>query len=110
MCQRGTKLIAFLKTLQGFNQEWQKSPALGPGKNLDWFGEIERKFVKLSMPTFTYRVFPLNYFMVPMLGKPLSIFQDFPAPLAPKNYSSSIGRRRRERRPMRWKDDVMSCL
>jgi hypothetical protein len=25
------------------------------GKNLVWFGEIERKFAKLSMPTFTYR-------------------------------------------------------
>jgi hypothetical protein len=33
----------------------------GPGtrqtasKNLVWFGEIERKLAKLSMPTFTYR-------------------------------------------------------
>ncbi len=25
------------------------------GKNLVWLGEIERKLVKLSMPTFTYR-------------------------------------------------------
>jgi len=25
-------LIAFLKTLQRLEQEWQKSPALGPGK------------------------------------------------------------------------------
>jgi hypothetical protein len=25
------------------------------GKNLVWFGEIERKLAKLSMPTFTYR-------------------------------------------------------
>jgi hypothetical protein len=25
------------------------------GKNLAWFGEIERKLAKLSMPTFTYR-------------------------------------------------------
>jgi hypothetical protein len=24
-------------------------------KNLVWFGEIERKLAKLSMPTFTYR-------------------------------------------------------
>jgi hypothetical protein len=27
------------------------------GKNLDWFGEIEKKLAKLSMPTFTYRSF-----------------------------------------------------
>jgi hypothetical protein len=25
------------------------------GKNLVWFGEIERKLAKLSMPTITYR-------------------------------------------------------
>jgi hypothetical protein len=25
-------------------------------KNLVWFGEIERKLAKLSMPTFTYRL------------------------------------------------------
>jgi hypothetical protein len=25
------------------------------GKNLVWFGEIERKLAKLSMPTFSYR-------------------------------------------------------
>jgi hypothetical protein len=25
------------------------------GKNLVWFGEIERKLAKLSMPAFTYR-------------------------------------------------------
>jgi hypothetical protein len=25
------------------------------GENLVWFGEIEEKFAKLSMPTFTYR-------------------------------------------------------
>jgi hypothetical protein len=28
------KLIAFLKTLQRLKQEWQKSPALGPGKQM----------------------------------------------------------------------------
>ncbi len=53
MCQRGTaqcpfgnltiykvyKLIAFLKTPQRLKQEWQKSPALGPGKRTakKWF-------------------------------------------------------------------------
>jgi hypothetical protein len=41
------KLIAFLKTLQRLKQEWQKSPALGPGKQTAkmWFsfGEIRRK-------------------------------------------------------------------
>jgi hypothetical protein len=44
-------LIAFLKTLQSLNEEWQKSPALGPGKqtekNLVWFGEIEKNLAKL---------------------------------------------------------------
>jgi hypothetical protein len=52
MCQRGNcpfsnlkiekiyKLIAFLKTLQRLKQEWQKSSALGPGKQTvkTWFG------------------------------------------------------------------------
>jgi hypothetical protein len=34
------KLIAFLKTLQRLKQEWQKSPALVPGKQTakTWFG------------------------------------------------------------------------
>jgi hypothetical protein len=32
------------------------------GKNLVWFGEIERKLAKLSMPTFI-TVLPHNYFM-----------------------------------------------
>jgi hypothetical protein len=33
-------LIAFLKTLQRLKQEWQKSPALGQGKQMakTWFG------------------------------------------------------------------------
>ncbi len=34
------KFISFLKTLQRLKQEWQKSPALGPGKQTakTWFG------------------------------------------------------------------------
>jgi hypothetical protein len=47
-------------------QEWQRSPAgtrQTDGKNMVWFGEIERKLAKLSMTTFTYR-YPLNYFML----------------------------------------------
>jgi hypothetical protein len=32
------------------------------GKNLVWFGEIERKLAKLLMPTFT-TVLSLNYFI-----------------------------------------------
>jgi hypothetical protein len=39
-------------------QEWQKRPAgtwQRDGKNLVWFGEIERKLIKLSKTTFTYR-------------------------------------------------------
>ncbi len=58
------KLITLLKKLQKFKQEfalkqeWQKSPAgtrQTDGKNLVWFGEIERKLAKLSKTTFTYR-------------------------------------------------------
>jgi hypothetical protein len=44
---------------------WQKSPAgtrQTDGKNLVWFGEIEQKLAKLSMPTFL-TVVPLDYFM-----------------------------------------------
>jgi hypothetical protein len=37
------------------------------GKNLVWFGEIERKLAKLSM-TILLTVLPLNYFW----GKPCS--------------------------------------
>jgi hypothetical protein len=39
-------------------QEWQKSPAgakQADGKNLVWFGEIEKKLAKLSKTTFAYR-------------------------------------------------------
>jgi hypothetical protein len=35
--------------------------------NWIWFGEIERKLAKLSMPTFTY-LSPLNYFMPVVLA------------------------------------------
>jgi hypothetical protein len=54
------KLIIFLKMLKKLKQEWQKSPAgtrQTDGKNLVWFGEIERKLAKLSKTTFTYRSF-----------------------------------------------------
>jgi hypothetical protein len=39
-------------------QKWHKRPAgtrQTDGKNLVWFGEIERKLAKLSMTTFAYR-------------------------------------------------------
>ncbi len=45
-----------LKRLQRLKQEWQKSAAgtrQTDGKNLVWFGEIERKIAKLSKTTFT---------------------------------------------------------
>jgi hypothetical protein len=47
------KLIAFQKTLQRLKQEWQKSPALGPGNQTakTWFG---LKKEKENLPTFTY--------------------------------------------------------
>jgi hypothetical protein len=34
------------------------------GKNLVWFGEIERKLAKLSMPLPLLTVLPLNFFYV----------------------------------------------
>jgi hypothetical protein len=52
------KLIIFIKTLQRLKQEWQKSPAGTrqiDGKNLVWFGEIEKKLAKLSKTAFTCR-------------------------------------------------------
>jgi hypothetical protein len=52
MCQRGncpfsnlkSRKYAFLKTLQRLKQEWQKSPALGAGKQMakTWF-VLEKK-------------------------------------------------------------------
>jgi hypothetical protein len=51
-------LIIFLKRLQKMKKEWQKSPAgtrQTDGKNLVWFGEIERKLAKLPKTTFTHR-------------------------------------------------------
>jgi hypothetical protein len=44
--------------MQRLKQEWQKILAgtrQTDGKNLVWFGEIERKLAKLSKTTFTYR-------------------------------------------------------
>jgi hypothetical protein len=52
------KLITFLKMLKKLKQEWQKISAgtrQTDGKNLVWFGEIERILAKLSKTTFTYR-------------------------------------------------------
>ncbi len=50
-------LITSLKRPQKMKQEWKKSPAgtrQTDGKNLVWFGEIERNLAKLSKTTFTY--------------------------------------------------------
>jgi hypothetical protein len=71
LCQRGNFPAHFailkpksiqvdnlLKRLQNLKQEWQKSAAgtrQTDGKNLVWFGEIERKLAKLSKTTFAYR-------------------------------------------------------
>jgi len=41
------------------------------GKNFVWFGEIERKLAKLSMPTF-FTVLALNYFLHKTHHTPLS--------------------------------------
>jgi hypothetical protein len=60
------KLIAFLETLQILEQEWQKSPALGPGKqtaktvfSLEKWKENLPNYQCLPLLT----VLPLNYFM-----------------------------------------------
>ncbi len=51
------KLTTFLR-LQRLKQGGQKNPAgtrQTDGKNLVWFGKIERKLDKLSKTTFAYR-------------------------------------------------------
>jgi hypothetical protein len=81
MCQRGNcpfsnlkiskiyKLIAFLKTLQRLKQEWQKSLALEPGKQMAKLGLFWRNRKKVSQISNAYlclpllTVLPLNYFM-----------------------------------------------
>jgi hypothetical protein len=63
-------LIAFLKTLQRLKQEWQKSPALGRGKQMaktwcDLENQKENQPNYQCLPLLT--VLPLNYFMVLLL-------------------------------------------
>ena len=53
-------MIAFLKTLHaeietGMAEKSNPGTRQTDGKNLIWFGEIERKLAILSMPTFTCR-------------------------------------------------------
>jgi hypothetical protein len=56
--------MAFLKTLQRLKQEWKKSPALGPGKQMAKKDLVLRNRKKIShygcLPLLT--VLPLNYF------------------------------------------------
>jgi hypothetical protein len=48
------------------------------GKKLVWFGEIERKLVKLPMPTFTYRSSSyLFYVYSPALTEALGLLYIF---------------------------------
>jgi hypothetical protein len=57
-CLHVVKFVCLLKRQQRLKQEWQKSQAgtrQTYGKNLVWFGEIERKLAKLSKTIFTYR-------------------------------------------------------
>jgi hypothetical protein len=52
-------LIAFLKTLQRLKQEWQKSPALGPGKtDGKKLGLFWRNRKKISQIINVYLYFP----------------------------------------------------
>ncbi len=51
-------VVNLLKETAEIEQEWQKSPAgtrQTDGKNMVWFGEIERKLAISSKTTFTYR-------------------------------------------------------
>ncbi len=60
------KLITtILKRLQRLKQEWLENPAetrQTNGKNLVWFGELERKLAKSSKTTFTYRSSSLLFY------------------------------------------------
>ncbi len=53
------KLIAFLKTLQKLKQEWQKSPALEPGKQTakTWFGLEKRRKISQIINAYLYLPF-----------------------------------------------------
>ncbi len=68
MCPRGTAHLATLKSKDTAEIEtgMAEKSSLGTretdSKNLVWFGEIERKFSQLSMPTFTYRSSSYLYF------------------------------------------------
>jgi hypothetical protein len=47
-------------------QEWKEIPAgtrQTDGKNLVWFGELERKLAKLHKRLLSLTILPLNYFM-----------------------------------------------
>ncbi len=60
------ELLTILKRLQILKQEWQKSSAgtmQTDGKNMVWFGVIERKLAKLSKTILLLTVLHLNYFM-----------------------------------------------
>ena len=58
-CLHFSKFVCLLKRLERLKQEWQKSSCgirRTYGKNQVWFGEIERKFAKLSKAIFTYLI------------------------------------------------------
>jgi hypothetical protein len=52
------KMIAFLQTLQRLKQEWQKSPALGPGKQTAKLGLVWRNRKKISQIINAYLYLP----------------------------------------------------
>jgi len=57
------KLIIFIKTLQILKQEWQKSPALGQGKQKEKPGLVGRIRKKISQIINAYLYFP--FFLYP---------------------------------------------
>ncbi len=52
------RILVYLKDTAGIETRMAEKSSPGTrqtvGKNLVWFGEIERKLAKLSMPTFAY--------------------------------------------------------
>jgi hypothetical protein len=57
-------MIAFLKTLHRLKQEWQKSPAMGPGKQTAKNGLVWRNRKKISQIINAYLYLPFYLFIL----------------------------------------------
>jgi hypothetical protein len=63
------KLMAFLKTLKKLKQEWQKSPALGPGKQTEKLGLVWRNRKKISQIINAYLYLPFFILIIYAMSK-----------------------------------------